>query len=156
MNELERSYEVIKRIKRLKEGMHSNLERIFKDMNLTGPQGIVVGTLFKFGPMKISEIATQIGLSMSTVSGILDRLEKTSVIYRQKSENDGRVIMVDLTETFRAASSETFCKIEADYGKKLNRATKEEIEAILYGLEILEKLLVNDLENDKRQGDTND
>lgn len=151
MNELERSYEVIKRIKRLKEGMHGSIERIFKDMNLTGPQGMVVGILFKEGPIKISDLASHMGLSMSTVSGILDRLEKSSIINREKSESDGRVILVNLTDTFRASSAETFCKIEAHWGKKLNRATQEEIDAILYGLEILEKLLVNEKKLDSEK-----
>lgn len=140
--ELEKGYEVIKRIKRLKEGVHGNIEKNFKEMRLTGPQGMVVGILFKMGPLKISELATQMGLSMSTVSGILDRLERSEIITRTKSEADGRVILITLTEPFREKSAASFKRIEEQWSEKLNDASEEEFKAIINGLDILEKLLI--------------
>ena len=57
MVDMDRGYEVIKRIKRMKQMMHENMENMFKSVNLTAPQGMVVGTLFKNGPMKIGDIS---------------------------------------------------------------------------------------------------
>jgi len=141
MFELEKGYEVIKRIKRLKESMHGNIERNFKEMRLTGPQGMVVGILIKSGPLKIGEIAAQMELSMSTVSGILDRLERSEIITRTRSEADGRVILITLTDTFRQKSAAKFKRVEEHWSDKLNRASEEEFNAIINGLDILEKLL---------------
>jgi len=139
---LEKGYEIIKRIKRLKEGLHGNIEKDFKEMKLTGPQGMVVGILFRAGSLKIGEIAAQMELSMSTVSGILDRLERSEIITRVKSEEDGRVILVTLTASFRQNSAVKFKCIEENWSEKLNLANEEEFEAIINGLEILEKLLI--------------
>ena len=141
MIELEKGYEVIKRIKRLKESMHGNIERNFKEMRLTGPQGMVVGILIKSGPLKIGEIAAQMELSMSTVSGILDRLERSEIITRTRSEEDGRVILITLTDVFREKSAAKFKLVEEHWSEKLNRASEEEFSAIINGLDILEKLL---------------
>ncbi len=142
MIELEKGYEVIKRIKRLKEGMHGNIQKNFREMNLTGPQGMVVGILFKSGSLKIGEIASQMELSMSTVSGIIDRLERSGIITRTKSEEDGRVILVTLTDDFRQKSAVKFKRIEEHWSEKLNQASEEEFNAIINGLDILEKLLM--------------
>ena len=141
MIELEKGYEVIKRIKRLKESMHGNIERNFREMRLTGPQGMVVGILIKSGPLKIGEIAAQMELSMSTVSGILDRLERSEIITRTRSEEDGRVILITLTDAFREKSAAKFKLVEEHWSEKLNRASEEEFSAIINGLDILEKLL---------------
>lgn len=149
MIELEKGYEVIKRIKRLKEGMHGNIQKNFREMNLTGPQGMVVGILFKSGSLKIGEIASQMELSMSTVSGIIDRLERSGIITRTKSEEDGRVIMVTLTDDFRQKSAVKFKRIEEHWSEKLNRASEEEFNAIINGLDILERLLMETKETEK-------
>jgi DNA-binding MarR family transcriptional regulator len=149
MIELEKGYEVIKRIKRLKEGMHGNIEKNFREMKLTGPQGMVVGILFKSGSLKIGEIASQMELSMSTVSGIIDRLERSGIITRTKSEEDGRVILVKLTDDFRQKSAVKFKRIEEQWSEKLNQASEEEFNAIINGLDILEKLLMETKETEK-------
>ncbi len=148
MIELEKGYEVIKRIKRLKEGMHGNIEKNFREMKLTGPQGMVVGILFKSGSLKIGEIASQMELSMSTISGIIDRLERSGIITRTKSEEDGRVILVKLTDDFRQKSAVKFKRIEEQWSEKLNQASEAEFNAIINGLDILERLLMETKETE--------
>ena len=141
MVDMDRGYEVIKRIKRMKQMMHENMENMFKSVNLTAPQGMVVGTLFKNGPMKIGDISQSMDLSMSTISGIIDRLEKNDIVIREKSTEDKRVILVDLTPNFKTSSKEIFKKMEFDWGEKIKNATEEEIETILKGFDALEHVL---------------
>ena len=125
MDAFDRSYEVMKRIKKLKETMHENMAQMFKEVNLTGPQGMVVGILYKFGPQKVSDISERMGLSMSTVSGILDRLERDQIITREKSETDRRVILIALTDTFKKTSTHTFAKLESLWTDKIKHATDD-------------------------------
>lgn len=142
MVDMDRGYEVIKRIKRIKQMMHENMENMFKSVNLTAPQGMVVGTLFKNGPMKIGDISQAMDLSMSTISGIIDRLEKSDIVSREKSNEDKRVILVDLTPSFKKSSKELFKKMEFDWGEKIKNASEDEIEAILNGFDALENVLI--------------
>lgn len=141
MVDMDRGYEVIKRIKRIKQLMHETMESMFKSINLTAPQGMVVGTLLKNGPMKIGDISQAMDLSMSTISGIIDRLEKSEIVRREKSMEDGRVILVDLTPNFRDSSKEIFKKMESNWGEKIRNATEEEIEIILNGFDALENVI---------------
>ncbi|HAS72951.1 MAG TPA: MarR family transcriptional regulator [Clostridiales bacterium UBA8960] len=150
MDPFDRSYEVMKHIKKLKELMHENMSQTLNGVNLTGPQGMIVRLLFRFGPQKISDIKERMGLSMSTVSGILDRLERDNVISREKSETDKRVILIHLTEDFKKTSTKAFTQMEALWSDKLNRATDTEIKTILEALSILERLMSQ--KND--EGDT--
>jgi DNA-binding MarR family transcriptional regulator len=130
--------------------MHENMSQTLNGVNLTGPQGMIVRLLFRFGPQKISDIKERMGLSMSTVSGILDRLERDNVISREKSETDKRVILIHLTEDFKKTSTKAFTQMEALWSDKLNRATDTEIKTILEALSILERLMSQ--KND--EGDT--
>ena len=152
MNDIERSYEIIKRLKTIKGKMHHQIEGHFKELKLTGPQGMVVGTLFHMGSMKVGDLATQMGLSMSTISGILDRLEKSDTIKRVKSETDGRVIMVELSDTFKRDAKDQFKRMEDHWREKLKGATDEDLESIIKGLDALERLMLNS----KEQGETHD
>jgi DNA-binding MarR family transcriptional regulator len=77
----------------LKQYMRKN----FEDLGITAPQGIVIGTLFKFGEMKITELSKKVNLSNSTISGIIDRLEKQGLVTRVRSQEDRRAVYVKIT-----------------------------------------------------------
>lgn len=141
MVNIEKSYEVMKRVKRIKDSFHFMMEAQLKELNLTAPQGMLVGMLARHGAMRISDISEKMGLSNSTVSELVSRLEKNGVLKREKSETDGRVVMVKMDETFKKNSKCIFEEIEAIWVSKIGKAEPEEIDKIIEGLSILEKLL---------------
>lgn len=63
----------------------------------TMPQTMLIHNLAQHGKMKISELSAKMGLTNSTVSGIVDRLEDQGVVERKRSTSDRRVVHVDLT-----------------------------------------------------------
>ncbi|MDF2673481.1 MAG: transcriptional regulator, MarR family [Clostridiales bacterium] len=65
----------IRLIKQVMGSVKRTMGKQFEEMNITGPQGMLVGTLIHYGEMKISDLSEKLGLSNSTVSGIVDRLE---------------------------------------------------------------------------------
>jgi DNA-binding MarR family transcriptional regulator len=64
---------------------------------LTMPQLIVLGTI-KEGARTIGEISQLVDLSYSTVSGIVDRLERNGIVVRKRDEHDRRIVWVELAE----------------------------------------------------------
>lgn len=74
----------------------------FGKMNLTFPQALVLTVLGEEGAMPISVLAERTGSANSTVSGIIDRLEKLELARRERSEADRRVIYVAPTERYMA------------------------------------------------------
>ena len=79
-----------------------HMSRLFREhfgrLHLTFPQALVLNVLGEEGPMPISLLAERTGSANSTVSGIVDRLEKLGLARRERSEQDRRVILVAATE----------------------------------------------------------
>ncbi len=123
--------------KKLKHGMRKS----FENMGITMPQGMVIGTLFKHGEMKISELSNHLGLSNSTVSGVVDRLEKQEIVERVRSEVDKRIVYVKLTAQFAKVHKNFHTIAEENIEKILDKATDDEVEKIIEGLKVLKKIL---------------
>lgn len=132
---------IVKLLKNVMDTMKRNIEDEFKEMNLTGPQGMLIGILSKYEEMKISDISQKMGLSNSTVSGIVDRMEKQGYIERIRSKEDRRVVHVKITPSFKEKSKNNFSKVENKIDDIIKNGTKEEIEKIYEGLETLKKVL---------------
>lgn len=52
----------------------------------------------KKGQMMMTEIAEQAMLSLSTVTGLVDNLVAKSLVHRERSEQDRRVVRIELTD----------------------------------------------------------
>lgn len=85
-----------------------NLRRVFqvvneyskiaeKDTGLTGPQLWAIKVIADTAPIRVSDLAKRMYLHPTTVVGILDRLENRELVFRKRSEEDRRVVEVDLT-----------------------------------------------------------
>lgn len=57
----------------------------------------VVDTLGKNGPCIMSEIADRIVLAVSSVTGIVDKLVEKKLVHRERSDDDRRIVRVELT-----------------------------------------------------------
>ncbi|MDP4171679.1 MAG: MarR family transcriptional regulator [Bacillota bacterium] len=141
MSELNKGFMVAKVLKQILGSIRQNVGQEFKKMNLTGPQGMLVGILAHHGSMKISDLSERLGLSNSTVSGIVDRLEKQRFVERIRSEEDRRVVQVDLTSDFKKTAKNQFSQIEKNFEAILNEATPEEVNKIFEGLNLLKELM---------------
>ncbi len=141
MEEEKRSISIVKVLKQLGDYIKQNVENEFKEMKLTGTQGMLIGTLAHDGEMKISDLSDKIGLSNSTVSGIIDRLEKPGYVERIRSKEDRRVVHVRVTPEFRKKAKEHFDKIDTKIDTIMNKATPEEVNKVFEGLNILKKLM---------------
>jgi DNA-binding MarR family transcriptional regulator len=76
--------------------------RITKELarraQLTGPQLTVVKVLESIGDVSLSELSDKIRAQNSTVTGIIDRMEREGLVVRERSTADRRVIRIRLTE----------------------------------------------------------
>lgn len=141
MEEVSEAIRVIRAMKKVMNVFRQNMEGQFKEMNLTGPQGMLIGTLAHYGEMKVSDLSEKLGLSNSTVSGIIDRLENQELVKRTRSKEDRRVVYVSVTpmcdKTFKNRHEEVNNMLQ----QMMNKATAEELEVIFKGLDTLEKVI---------------
>ena len=141
MDNTDKSNLIIGVIKKLKKSVTKRYHMHFANMNITGTQGMIVGILVHKGNMKISDLSKKMQLSNSTVSGIIDRLEKNNIVERIRSKEDRRVVMVSLKEEFKKEAKERHEAVEKHFNGVINLATPEELDKILEGFMIVEKLI---------------
>ena len=72
------------------------------------------------GPVPISALAERTGSANSTVSGIVDRLEKLGLARRQRSETDRRVIYVCATEKYNALRAKAATDVSGYFSSLLS------------------------------------
>ncbi|HEX6678895.1 MAG TPA: MarR family transcriptional regulator [Actinomycetes bacterium] len=143
---IEAHLQAVRRV--LRESIWSEARRY--PVPLTPPQvlalRILVDHLRDAGEgLSLSELSRRMGLAHSTVSGIVARLERRSLLRRATRPDDRRFITIELTQPVREwlehqLPTSRLRPLVAAIG----RATMEERSAILVGLATLERLLTSD------------
>jgi len=132
---------------RVTQRMVQQLRNYFDQPELTHPQMLVLTALSEEGTMPISRLAQYVGSANSTVSGIVDRLEKMKLVERIRSEDDRRVIYVGLTEAYRAARKKGETTVSAYLAKQLKQLSAQELSGICSAMEKLDAALANQEKN---------
>ena len=68
-----------------------------REVGLTGPQLTVIKLLESFGDISLSSLSERIRAQNSTVTGIIDRMEREGLVTRERSKEDRRVVHIRLT-----------------------------------------------------------
>ena len=91
--------------------------------------------------MPISRLAQYTGSANSTVSGIVDRLERLGLVKRERSEQDRRVIYVALTPEYMNVQKRVEPNVSGYMSKMLKGLSTEELDEILHALDKLDAVL---------------
>jgi DNA-binding MarR family transcriptional regulator len=73
-------------------------KELARQVELTGPQLTVLKMLEGMGDISLSELSERIRAQNSTVTGIIDRMEREGLVVRTRSTEDRRVVRIKLTE----------------------------------------------------------
>lgn len=126
---------------RVTQHMSRQFRHYFGQLELTFPQALVLTALGEEGTMPISRLAQYTGSANSTVSGIVDRLEKMKLVKRVRSEDDRRVIYVALTKEYRAMRKKMEPSVSAYLSKLLEQLPGRELSEICAALDKLDAAL---------------
>ena len=77
---------------------HKKLESDLGKVGLTPPQFYVLATIGYAGSLPFGEIGAKMMVTVSNLTGIVDRLEQKKLVLRQRDEADRRVVHVTLTD----------------------------------------------------------
>jgi DNA-binding MarR family transcriptional regulator len=97
MEQTELISQTINNIRRIFQVFQEYSKRVEHTTGLTGPQLWAIKILAKGAPMMVSELANRMYLHPATVGGILTRLEANDLIKKTRSEEDRRIVWVELT-----------------------------------------------------------
>jgi DNA-binding MarR family transcriptional regulator len=73
-------------------------KELARSVDLTGPQLTVLKMLEGLGDLSLSELSERIRAQNSTVTGIIDRMEREGLVVRTRSTEDRRVVKIKLTD----------------------------------------------------------
>ncbi|HHV98335.1 MAG TPA: MarR family transcriptional regulator [Clostridiaceae bacterium] len=141
MEEANKGFQVIKLLKQVKNVVSRNMCSQFKELNLTGTQSMLIGILAHNQKIKISDLSSKLGLSNSTVSGIIDRLESRGLVKRIRSQEDRRVVYVCVSDKYMEEAQKRFKQIDREFEAIMNKATPEELDTIIKGLSTLKTVV---------------
>ena len=110
---------------------HKKLESDLGKIGLTPPQFYVLATIGYAGSLPFGEIGAKMMVTVSNLTGIVDRLEEKKLVLRKRDETDRRVVHVTLTEKgtklykttiplFEKSISEIFSSLDLQSQKKLS------------------------------------
>jgi MarR family transcriptional regulator, organic hydroperoxide resistance regulator len=77
-----------------------------KRFGLTGPQLTVIKILDQIGDLSLSSLSGRIKANNSTVTGIIDRMEREGLVRRERSQTDRRMVLIRLTDKGRALAGQ--------------------------------------------------
>jgi MarR family transcriptional regulator, organic hydroperoxide resistance regulator len=133
---------LIAKIQQLGERVFAKLLKKHEDIPINPAQGRILFALWKKDAIPINELSQMTKLEKSTLTSMLDRLEKAGYIARSPSETDRRRIIVCRTEKDRALQAR-YLEVSEEMASLFYRGfSNEEIDAFESYLErILENLV---------------
>ena len=129
----------------LSAGDTAHVPAVPQPLRPAGPDlspGLVLTVLGEDGPVPISALAERTGSANSTVSGIVDRLEKLGLARRQRSETDRRVIYVCATEKYNALRAKAATDVSGYFSSLLSGMSQEDRAMIAAAFQKLDDALL--------------
>jgi len=139
--------QIIFAIRRLIQANELYTKELNKKYQVSAAQLNCILALYEYGPLPPSKIASRIMVKSSTVTGVVDRLEKKGLAERTRNSPDRRVITIQLTEAGEKLAQNAPPPIQQKIIDGLSQTEKAKIKQIVHSLNMLTDMLdVQDLE----------
>jgi DNA-binding MarR family transcriptional regulator len=93
------------------------------------------------GPRRITELAKFEGLAQPTMTSLVKQLEQRGLVRRDRQTDDGRVVLVHLTDIGAAALADYRARARELLGTYLDEIPDEQVEALAGATEALAQLV---------------
>lgn len=100
----------------------------FQTVDITQTQIFTIMTLSEKAPVRLSELGKKLHISAPTVTGIIDRLEKSGYVKRIPDGKDRRAVNVDLTSKGRNIAKKLRITIKRKWKSLLIKLPKRDQE----------------------------
>ena len=109
------SMAVISNLFRAAGAVRNHLERtVLQGADLTWTAFVVLWVVWIWEPIHTRDIAAEGGFSKATLSGVLSTLEGRGLVTRERGEDDGRLVVVELTTAGRRLMRTLFPDFNAE------------------------------------------
>ena len=117
---------------------------ILNDFNITIPQSTALQILIYNGELTIGELSQKMALACSTITDLIDRMQKSELVIRKKDEKDKRIVRIEVLPIGHEIVQKVLEKRVQFLETKMAGLTKEEKAALSEGLEFLYNAIKED------------
>ncbi|TCS39760.1 MarR family winged helix-turn-helix transcriptional regulator [Reinekea marinisedimentorum] len=132
---MEKIDEVLVALRRVIRATDLHSKYLAKTTGLTAPQLLLLQTLRDKGSQTIGELAGFMSLSQATVTTIIDRLEKKSLVERERSTTDKRKVFALLTESGNAVLKDSPAPLQEQFARQFGDLQEWEQTMIIASLQ---------------------
>jgi DNA-binding MarR family transcriptional regulator len=134
--------DIVRLLREVRRYVEQPQDTAMRETGLTIPQVSTLSVLFDRGPLSLKDLSRELGLSHSTVSGIVDRLERRGLARRTVDPADRRVSLIGVTDRVDAYARQGYTQSQA--GRllpALESANADQRRSIKAALTLLHSLL---------------
>jgi DNA-binding MarR family transcriptional regulator len=132
---------VTKRLRQIAHELDKHSKYLQETYHVTVPQIITLREIYEHGPVSFSELTEIVSLNNSTVTGIVDRLERQNLVMRTRTAQDRRRIDVVITDDGTRFVQEIPAPIQESLIEGLEGMSAERVETILWAIDTILALL---------------
>lgn len=88
--------DIEKYLRRIDYNIRIEGRKIINELNITVPQFTALQALIHHGSMTIGQLSQHMALACSTITDLIDRMEKTGLVARKKDIKDKRIVIVEV------------------------------------------------------------
>jgi len=133
--------EIMQSLRRIIKTLQNYSHKVSEEYGITGPQLWALKTLSINENLSLGELSKRMYLHPSTVSGVMDRLEKKEYVFRERDQRDRRVVKVQLTPRGKRLVKRTPNPIQGKMVYGLGKLTKERLGLIYDSLQKLVEIM---------------
>ncbi|ANS73916.1 hypothetical protein AWM70_04495 [Paenibacillus yonginensis] len=137
-------HELVQGFRELKRAFHQVVSKQAEKLGITGIQFYVLSALREQPELSMSDLAERVHLGNSTLSGVIDRMEKAGYVERKRSDLDRRTVTLHLTNEGREIEERTNLLYQKAMGK-ISDIPQEEITHLIRTF----RSIINLLETEK-------
>ena len=133
--------EIMQSLRRVFRAIHEYYRDVSERFGITGPQLWALKTISHNGTLSQTELSEKMYLHPSTITGVVDRLERKGYVIRDRNHIDRRVVRVQLTPEGKALVKKAPNPIQGKMIYGLRNLRKEELNSICTSLQKLVALM---------------
>ena len=133
--------ETMQSLRRIIKFLQDYSQTVYTHFGITGPQLWVLKTIYQNGSLSLGDLSRRMFINPSTITGVVDRLEKKKYVLRIRNEKDRRVVKVQLTPKGNRLARRSPNPIQGKMIYGLRKLKKDELFSIYQSVEKLVEIM---------------
>lgn len=133
--------ETMQALRRIIKAIQDYSQDISNQFGVTGPQLWALKTIFEHGDLSLSELSRRMYLHPSTMTGVVDRMEKKGLVARKRDAGDRRVVKLQITSEGASLIRKAPNPIQGKMIYGLRRLRRQELDSIFRAIQKLTQIM---------------